>query len=68
MFAIGVGTAAALYTNVAFPVPGEQPNVGNQLAVSEWKFIWLILALILGVQGRMLCLNSVLGEQSGGEG
>ena len=63
MFAIGVVTAAALYTNVTFMVPGEQPNIGNQLTVSEWKFIWLILALILGVQGIFFVMTAFLANR-----
>jgi len=52
-FSIGVVTAAALYSNQSLwlTVPGLQPQIGNQLDVSSWLFVYLILALLVGAQG-----------------
>ena len=55
-FSIGVVTAAALSSNQSlwFTVPGQQPQIGNQLNVSSgtgWLFIYLILGLLVGAQG-----------------
>lgn len=51
-FAIGVVSVAALRpNNHTFLVPGQEPKLGNQLVVQEWRFIWLIMGVILGAQG-----------------
>jgi hypothetical protein len=55
-FSIGVVTAAAMSSNQSlwFKVPGQQPQIGNQLNVSSgtgWLFIYLILGLLVGTQG-----------------
>lgn len=30
---------------------GNQPQIGSQLVIESWPFIWLIVALIVGAQG-----------------
>ena len=52
-FSIGVVTAAAQYSNQSqwLTVPGLQPQIGNQLGVSSWLYIYLILGLLVGAQG-----------------
>jgi hypothetical protein len=54
-FAIGVVAAAALYSNQSnwYTIPGNQPQLGNQLTLSKsrWVFILLILGLLVGAQG-----------------
>ena len=45
--------ASAIYTNQSLwiTVPGNQPQIGSQLTVESWPFIWLIIGLIIGAQG-----------------
>jgi hypothetical protein len=57
-FAIGVVSVAALSTNHTLKITGLQPNVGNQLVVNHWPRIWLILGLIVGVQGAAFVLTA----------
>lgn len=49
---------AALYTNHTLNVTGLRPNVGNQLIVNHWPRIWLIMGLIVGVQGAAFVLTA----------
>jgi hypothetical protein len=58
LFAIGVVSVAALYTNHTLNVTGLQPNVGNQLTVDHWPRIWLVMGLIVGVQGAAFVLTA----------
>ncbi|KAH8602240.1 hypothetical protein B0O99DRAFT_680379 [Bisporella sp. PMI_857] len=52
-FAIGVVAASAIYTNQSLwlTVHGERPQIGSQLTVENWVFIWLIVGIIIGAQG-----------------
>lgn len=52
-FTIGVIAAAAQYSNMSLwlTVQGDQPQIGAQLQIERWLFIWLILGLIVAAQG-----------------
>lgn len=58
MFAIGVVSVAALFNNHTFKVAGLEPHVGNQLKVEHWYRIWLIVGLLVGVQGAAFVLTA----------
>lgn len=52
-FAIGVIATAAIYSNTStwLTVQGDQPQLGSQLDVERWLYVWLILGLIIAAQG-----------------
>lgn len=52
-FAIGVIAASAIYTNQSLwlTVTGDQPQIGSQLQIDHFQFVWLILGLIVAAQG-----------------
>lgn len=52
-FAIGVIAASAIYTNqsIWLIVPGDQPQIGAQMTVQHWQYIWLITAMVISAQG-----------------
>jgi hypothetical protein len=57
-FAIGVVSMAALYTSQTFNVTGREPHIANELKVDHWNLIWMIMGLILGVQGAAFVLTA----------
>jgi hypothetical protein len=57
-FAIGVVSMAALYTSHTFNVTGLEPHIANELKVDDWNLIWMIMGLILGVQGAAFVLTA----------
>jgi hypothetical protein len=63
MFAIGVVSVAAFYNPNAFNVSGLQPQTGNQLHVDHWDWIWMIMGLIVGVQGAAFVLTAFLANR-----
>ena len=58
MFAMGVVSMAAIYTTHAFNVTGNQPQIGNELKVDHWNFVWMIMGLIVGIQGASFVLTA----------
>jgi len=63
MFAIGVVSVAAIYNYNAFNVTGLEPHIGNQLTVDYWSRIWMIMGLIVGVQGGAFVLTAFLANR-----
>jgi hypothetical protein len=57
-FAIGVVSIASLYTTHVFHVTGCQPLIGNKLQVDHLNVIWIIMGLIVGVQGAAFVLTA----------
>lgn len=58
LFAIGVVSMAALYTSHTVNVTGLQPHIGHELKVNHWNLIWIIMGLIVGVQGAAFVLTA----------
>jgi len=58
IFAMGVVSMAAIYTTHAFNVTGFQPQIGNELKVDHWNFVWMIMGLIVGIQGASFVLTA----------
>jgi hypothetical protein len=63
MFAIGVVSVAAFYNTNTFNVSGLQPQIGNQLTVDHWDWIWMIMGLIVGVQGAAFVLTAIFANR-----
>jgi hypothetical protein len=63
MFAIGVVSVAAIYNNNTSALPGLQPQIGNQLTIDHWDWIWKIMGLIVGVQGAAFVLTAFLASR-----
>jgi hypothetical protein len=63
MFAIGVVSVAAFYNTNPFMVPGLEPQVGSQLTVEHWDWIWMVMGLIVGVQGAAFVLTAFLANR-----
>jgi hypothetical protein len=63
MFAIGVVSVAAFYNTNPSIVPGLEPQVGSQLAVEHWDWIWIVMGLIVGVQGAAFVLTAFLANR-----
>jgi len=62
-FAIGVVAAATMYPNQTIIQKGLQPQLGNQLNVSHWGYLNLILFLIVFVQGLGFVMTVFLSNR-----
>jgi len=51
-FSIGVVSVASIYLgHNNLTVAGMQPRIGSRLVVDHWVFVWLIVSLLVGIQG-----------------
>jgi len=62
-FAIGVVAAAAIYPNQTIIQKGLQPQLGNQLNVSHWGYLTLILCLLVLVQGLGFVMTAFMSNR-----
>ena len=51
-FSIGVVSVASIeFGQNNLTVAGMQPSIGSRLVVDHWVFVWLIVSLLVGIQG-----------------